>query len=302
MAIDAPSGLLKPSAPFIEPPADVRWLRWRSQLRMPPLAIAIPAGILATIVIGAIVGPFFLPDPNATALREANQGIGTAGHILGTDALGRDILSRALHGARISLFVGVVAVGVCMVIGGAFGVVAGYRGGFTDTVVMRIMDTILAFPALVLALTISTYLGPSIRNVIIAIVVSRIPAYARLARATTLSLREREFVWGSKLLGSRDAVVMVRHIVPNLISPMLAYGLLAVGIAIIVEASLSFLGLGVRPPQASWGIMISEGRAELERAPHIALVPGAMLFATILSLNLLADAVRSRVGQQGSIQ
>lgn len=268
--------------------------------RRPPLSIVIPAGVLAVIVLAAIIGPWFLPDPDVTALRDRALGVGSPGHLLGTDALGRDLLARSLHGARISLFVGLVAVSLCMLIGGAFGVVAGYWGGFADTVVMRAMDMILAFPALVLALTISTYLGPSIRNVIIAIAFSRIPAYARLGRAVTLSLREREFVWGSKLLGARHRHVIVRHLVPNLVSPMLAYGLLAVGIAIIVEASLSFLGLGVRPPQASWGIMIAEGRADLERAPHIVLVPGAFLFATILSLNLLADAVRGRLNQGGS--
>lgn len=285
----------------VEAPAYVQWFAWRPQFRLPSAAIAIPAAILALIVVSAIVGPFFLPDPDANALRESGLGLGAPGHLLGTDGLGRDVMSRALHGARISLFVGVVAVAVCMLVGGALGVVAGYRGGLTDTLVMRVMDMILAFPALVLALTISTYLGPSIRNVIIAVAFSRIPAYARLARAVTVSLREREFVWGSKLLGARDISIMVRHIVPNLVSPMLAYGLLGVGIAIIIEASLSFLGLGVRPPQASWGIMISEGRADLERSPHIALVPGAMLFATILSLNLLADAVRARLGDRGSV-
>lgn len=275
-----------------------RWFLSVPQLTLPSLSILLPAFVLAAIVMSAIIGPFFTPDPTVNALRDSGLGIGSPGHVLGTDALGRDVLARVLHGARVSLFVGVVAVALCLLIGGALGVVAGFRGGWLDTGIMRLMDMILAFPGLVLALTIAAYLGPSLRNVIIAVTAFRIPAYARLARAVTLSLREREFVWGSKLMGAGDLQIMVRHILPNLVSPLLAYGLLSVGIAIIVEASLSFLGLGVRPPQPTWGIMIAEGRGDLEQSPHAVLVPGGFLFATILSLNMLADAVRARIGQQ----
>lgn len=261
------------------------WYRWD---------VVVPAAALLLMVAFAIVVPFFSPDPDATSLRSTLLPVLSPGHPLGTDALGRDMLARTAHGARVSLFVGLVSVMLCALIGGFLGMIAGYAGGKIDSVIMRIMDVFMAFPGLILALAIAAYLGPSVRNVIIAITVSRIPAFARLARANTLSVREREFVGASRIMGSSTIRTLVRHVGPNLLKPMATYGFLAVALAMIVEASLSFLGLGVRPPQATWGNMISEGRAELETAPHVVLVPGVALFVTILALNVLSDAWSER--------
>jgi peptide/nickel transport system permease protein len=263
--------------------------------------IVIPATVLGLVVLASLIGPFFTGDPNKNRLREARLGLFSHGHLLGTDAFGRDILSRVLHGGRTSLLVGLCVVLLCMIVGGGFGMIAGYRGGLADTLIMRTNDMILAFPALVLALTIAAYLGPSIRNVVLAVAFAMIPQYARLGRATALSLRDRDFVLSSKLMGGTERHTIGRHIVPNVLIPMLAYGLLAIGIAIIIEASLSFLGLGVQPPTASWGAAIAEGRPDLQRAPQIALAPGVMLFITIFSLNLLADAVRAHLDHGSTV-
>jgi peptide/nickel transport system permease protein len=249
--------------------------------------------VLSLLVAAALVGPFFTPDSGSQNLRNARAGLFSAGHLLGTDGYGRDILARTLEGARISLAVGIASVLLCLALGGALGIVAGYWKGRIDTVIMRGMDMILAFPTLILALAIAAFLGPSLRNVVFAISFSTLPHYARLARATTMSISERDFVSSSHLIGARDRHILIRHIAPNTVSPLLTYGLLAVGMAIIVEASLSFLGLGVQPPTPSWGAMIAEGRPHLQGAPHIALVPGAFLFTMTLCLNLIADALRA---------
>ncbi|MCO8127782.1 ABC transporter permease [Acidimicrobiia bacterium EGI L10123] len=203
------------------------------------------------------------------------------------------MLARTLEGARISIFVGVASVALCLLIGGTLGITAGYWKGRIDAGIMRVMDMVLAFPTLILALAIAAFLGPSLRNVVVAISFSTLPHYARLARATTMSITQRDFVSSSALLGAPHRHILWRHIAPNTVSPLLTYALLAIGMAIIVEASLSFLGLGVQPPTPSWGSMIAEGRPHLQGAPHVALVPGAFLFMVILSLNLLADSLRS---------
>lgn len=261
-------------------------------------AVLGPGIVLAVILFALAVGPLFLPDPNATQLTSARLPPLSDGHLFGTDNVGRDVLARALDGGRVSLLVGLAAVAIGFGIGGTFGMIAGYFGGRVDTVIMRLNDLLLAFPSLVLALTIAAYLGPSTRNVIIAIGFFTIPAHTRLARAATLSLVQRDFVLASKLMGAPAHHVLVRHVAANVFFPLLAYALLVVATSIVTEASLSFLGLGVTPPQASWGVMIADGRAELARAPHVVLLPGALLFATVLSFNLLGDALRSKLRGQ----
>lgn len=260
------------------------------------MSIVLPTSVVSAIVVAAAVGPFFLQDPNKNDLRNAKAPILSDGHLLGTDAFGRDMLARVVEGARVSLLVGFVSVGACIVIGGVIGLLAGYRRGAVDAMMMRAMDMMLAFPTLILALAIAAFLGPSVRNVIFAVAFSQLPHYARVARATTLSVRERDFVLGSKLLGARDRHIVTRHIVPNIIAPLSTYGLVSLSVAIVIEASLSFLGLGVRPPTPSWGAMIAESRQYLKDSPHIALVPGVALFVTTFSLNLAADGIRSRSG------
>ncbi len=279
-------------------PADDAPKRWNLR----SLEVWIPASLLVIVAVAAIAVPLFgLPDPNAQSLSERNQGLFSDGHLLGTDNLGRDILARVLHGARISLLVGFSSVLIGFVLGGLIGMYAGYRRGKVDAVLMRLLEMVMAFPALVLALIIAAYLGPSVRNVIIAIAFVTVPAYARIARATTLSLRERDFVMASQLIGSKTRHVIFGHLAPNVAISVLAYAFVAIGTAIVVEASLSFLGLGIRPPDPSWGIMIAQGRGELEEGAHQVLVPGAFMFVTVLSLNLLGDALRSRFNHKGDV-
>jgi peptide/nickel transport system permease protein len=257
-------------------------------------SVALPGGFIALLLIASLIGPAVLPDPNAVDLFHAKAGLFSPAHLLGTDNLGRDILSRVVAGTQISLYIGLSVVVICLVVGGGLGVVSGYVGGAFDSVVMRVMDMILAFPSIVLALAIAAYLGPNTRNLILAIAFSQLPEYARLARAGAIAVRRRDFLVASELIGARSGHVIVRHVVPNVLPSLVVYACLAVGIAIVVAASLSFLGLGVQPPQASWGGMIADGRPYLATAPHIVLVPGVVLLLTITSLNLLADRARGR--------
>lgn len=262
--------------------------------RLPRLSVLIPAVVLSVVMAGCIAAPLVAGDPNTTELLNVRAPVLTEGHLLGTDGFGRDQLSRVLYGGRISLTVGLAVALICMAFGGGLGISAGYWGGRIDSFTMRGMDVLLAFPSLVLALTLAAALGPSTRNVILAVSLSQIPAYSRVARAAALSLRERESIVCSRLMGGSHLHIMVRHLLPNVLVPLVAYALLAVATSMIIEASLSFLGLGVQPPTPSWGVMIAEGRSELSRAPHVVLVPGAVLALTILSINLLGDSLRAR--------
>jgi peptide/nickel transport system permease protein len=257
-------------------------------------------GILVLMVLMVTFGPMFLKDPNVQVLRDARLPIGAPGHLFGTDGLGRDILSRAITGGRVSIAVGAGAVVIGLVVGGGLGLLAGYFKGRVEAVIMFVVDVLLAFPSLVLALTISAFLGPSIKNIVLAIGVITIPAYARLARASAVSWSERDFVLGSRLMGGGNLHVMVRHLIPNVIQPLFAYGLLVMAKAIITEAALSFLGLGLRAPQSSWGVMIAEGRSDMATHPAGVLVPGVLLFLTIVSLNLLGDTIRERLRGKGA--
>jgi peptide/nickel transport system permease protein len=251
--------------------------------------------LLAALVVGAFLAPVLpLAEPNATNVSAQFERPFSDGHLLGTDSLGRDLLSRALYGARISIVVAVSAVFSGLVIGGALGLIAGYRKGWLDSVIMRTMDVILSFPSLIFAIAITAYLGASVRNVVIAITFFTIPAYSRLARATALRVGAQDFVLASKLMGQKAPVVLWKHFVPNALPSLLAFGLVNLAVAILIEASLSFLGLGLRPPTPSWGVMISEGRANMLQAPHLVLVPGAFLFGTLLCINLISDSVRNR--------
>lgn len=264
------------------------------------LELWVPVGILALVVVACFLGPVVLPipGPNANSLADARLGLGSPGHLLGTDNLGNDLLSRSLYGGRVSIEVGLGSVALGLLVGGALGVLAGFKGRVLDAVIMRLLDMFLAFPSLVLALAVATYLGPNERNVIFAIAFFTVPAYARLARAATLKLRESNYVLSSELIGGRDRYVIVRHVVPNIAGQLCTFGLLTVGVAMIIEAALSFLGLGVRPPAPTWGNMISAGQPYLSANPQIALVPAAFLFLTVMSLNLAGDALRVRWGHR----
>lgn len=259
------------------------------------LAVWLSAGTLAVIVAMTIAAPWFsLPDPDAQDLDSILLPVGADGHLLGTDALGRDLLSRIVYGARVSLAVSLLAVVVAATLGGILGMVSGYLSGKVDRAVMMVMDVLMSFPPLILALLIAAFLGVSARNVVIALIFSSFPGYVRFARAETVRLRTLGFVQIAKLNGAPQRSVLLRHISPNVAGPMATYGLTMLGVAILVEASLSFLGLGVRPPQSSIGIIIAEGKLYLASAPHLVLAPGLVLCALIISLNVLSDRLIAR--------
>lgn len=216
----------------------------------------------------------------------------SAAHWLGTDEFGRDIFARLIHGARVSLKVGIVAVGISIVCGGTLGALAGYYGGKLDNIIMRIMDIFLAVPSILLAIAIVSALGPSIINLMVAISVSNIPRYARIVRASVLSIRDQEFVEAAKAIGASNARIIFRHIIPNSLAPVIVQGTLGVASAILSTAGLSFIGLGIQPPAPEWGSMLSGGRQYLRYAWWVTTFPGVAIMITILSLNLLGDGLR----------
>jgi peptide/nickel transport system permease protein len=246
------------------------------------------------VVVFAAAGADLLPLPSPTDMDMLGRRMPSSGaHWLGTDGLGRDLLSRLIHGARISLTVGIAAPLIGLVVGGALGIVAGYFGGRLETIVVGSIDVLLAFPPLVLALALTSYLGQTVANLTFVIGILSIPAFARVARAATLSISRREFILAARAIGATELRILVRELLPNAILPLLAFFLLAVAVTIVVEGALSFLGLGVPPPAPSWGGMIGEGRESLEIAPRIAFLPAITMFLTVLSFNIAGDTLRA---------
>jgi peptide/nickel transport system permease protein len=248
--------------------------------------------LVLVIVLAAIAGFLPLPDPKRTGLGPVSQGF-TGAHPFGLDDLGRDMLSRVIFGARVSLIVGFSSIALGLLVGGALGVVAGYYRGRIEGLIMWAMDVLLAFPALVFALAIVTFMGQSLRNVTIAIAVIAVPPIARLVRSTTLNYAQREFVLAARSLGAKNRRIIAREILPNVVVPAFSFGLIGVALAIVGEGALAFLGLSVRLPTPTWGGMIDEGRTVLQQAPHVSLVPCGVMFVTILALNYLGDTLRA---------
>ena len=236
-----------------------------------------------------------LADPLAMDLTAPSSPPGRL-HLLGTDPLGRDILSRVLYGARASLTVGLFAPALGLLVGGIAGLAAGYYRGRVEASIMIVIDTLLAFPGIVLALALAAVLGPGLFNLVLTLGVVSVPAFARVSRAHTLSVAERDFVLAARALGFGPARIVLRHVLPNVLPHLLSLALVVVAVMIVAEGALSFLGLGIAPPQPSWGSLIADGRDYLEESPHISLVPAAVLSLTVLSLTVLADSVRTRAG------
>ncbi len=251
-------------------------------------------GIITILVLAAICAPL-IADYEEVVIKQdlANRLEGLSfEHILGLDEFGRDIFARIIWGARVSLAVGLLAVGIAIIIGGSLGAVAGYYGGKFDTVIMRIMDIFLAIPAILLAIAIVSALGRSLVNLMIAIGIASVPTYARIVRASVLSLRDQEFIEAAKAIGANDLRIISKHIIPNVLAPIIVQGTLGVAYAILSTAGLSFIGLGIRPPDPEWGAMLSTGRAFLRDAWHVTTFPGVAIMITILALNLLGDGLR----------
>ena len=250
------------------------------------------------VVFAAVFAPWLAPhDPTIQSLRLRLRppiwlAGSEAGHILGTDALGRDMLSRIIFGARVSLLVGFTAVLLQTLIGVSAGLVAGYYGGFVDNLLMRFADVQQAIPFLVLVVAVAAVVGPSLLNTVLILGVTGWVTYGRVVRAQVLSLMQQEYVTASQALGSKDQRVMLRHLLPNLVAPVTVVGTLTVSAMILVEASLSFLGLGVPPPTPTWGGMVADGRNYLVTAWWVSVMPGTAVFLTVLAINLVGDWLR----------
>ena len=249
-------------------------------------------GVLVVIVLMSVFAPLLAPyDPLAQGVGPALQRPSLA-HWAGTDSFGRDLLSRIIYGARIALVVGVVSVALAMLIGVTLGLAAGYYGGWLDIVVMRVMDGLFAFPIIILAIAMMAIMGFGVLNVIIAVAVGFIAPFARVTRADVLAVKEEPYVEAARLAGVSSPAVILRHVLPNVMAPIIVQAALRVSGAIITEAGLSFLGLGPPPPNPVWGSMIAEGRNFIVMAPHVSTFPGIALMLAIVGLNLLGDGLR----------
>ncbi|OWT73489.1 MULTISPECIES: ABC transporter permease [unclassified Achromobacter] len=255
-------------------------------------AASFGAIVTLLVVLAAIFAPLLAhQDPNEQDIL-AQLSPPSADHFLGTDTFGRDVWSRILYGARVSLAIGLASIAIAMLIGGLLGILAGYRGGRTDRIIMSCMDMLLSFPSLVMGLLVVAVLGPSMGNLIIAIAFTAIAPFARIARAPTLAIKQRDFIEAGRALGYSDLRLMLRHILPNILDEILVLGSLWLATAIRTEASLSFIGLGVRPPTATWGGMIRDGFENMLDAPWLVIFPSIAILVIMISLNLLGDGLR----------
>ena len=248
------------------------------------LSLEIAAGVCAPLLTGW--------DPVKLGLDKVLLNPGTEGHLLGTDEYGMDVWARLLYGARISLFIGFLVIGISLTIGVIMGSIAGYYGGWIDNVVMRLVDLLAAFPFFVLAISIMAVLGPGLFNVMIALGSVSWIGYARLTRAQFLSIKEKEFVESARAEGCSDLYIVARHILPNAIAPVIVQATLGMGGAILSASGLSFLGLGAQPPTPEWGAMLSAGQIYIRRSPHLSLYPGLAIMFTVLAFNFIGDGLR----------
>lgn len=259
--------------------------------------------VVLTFVVAGILAPLLTPlDPNLQNLMQRLQPPLSQGHLLGTDTLGRDVLSRLIAGAQVPLTAAAVAVIIAVLIGVAIGLLSGYVGGIVDAVLMRVTDAWLAFPFILLAIAFVGVLGPGLKNVIIALIASQWAIYVRLVRGQVLSLREREFVASARMLGVNDVRIAVQHILPSVWSSVTIVATLEVGVVIVTEASLSFLGLGVSTSQPTWGAMLAEGRAYLSSAWWLATLPGMIIFIVVLAINHIGNTIRDLLDPRSVIQ
>ena len=264
---------------------------WRLLLKDWPAVVALI--ILLVIALAAIAAPLLTQvDPLTTNTRMKAAPLLTPGYPLGTDQLGRDIWSRLLYGARLTLTVGIVGAAVSAALGLLIGLIAGYFGGWVDAVTMRGLDVLLSFPDILLAVVIVAILGPSLQNALIAVAILGVPFYVRLIRADVLRLRQSDFVTSARTIGASDGRIITSHILPNVIAPIIVTASIHVGYLILSAAGLSFVGLGAQPPSPEWGAMVSSGRDYLLIAPHVVLVPAAAIFVVVLAFNIVGDGLR----------
>jgi glutathione transport system permease protein len=277
-----------PEAERVRTPWSEFWRKFRKQ------HVALAAGGFVLILVAlAVLAPWIVPyDAENFFDYDTLNSPPSVKHWLGVDPLGRDIFSRLLMGARISLTAGFVSVAVGAVIGTLLGLVAGYYEGWWDRTIMRLCDVLFAFPGILLAIAIVAILGSGMSNVIIAVAIFSIPTFARLVRGNTLSLKHLTYIESARSIGASDRTIVLRHIFPGTISAVVVYFSMRIGTSIITAASLSFLGMGAQPPTPEWGAMLNEARSEMMTAPHVALFPAIAIFLTVLAFNLLGDGLR----------
>lgn len=289
---------LPDSTLYAPTPVPAAFTSLRPRRRKLDLDLWVPGIILALIFGGCFIWPLVgpVPPPVGGSILTAGDPMFSPGHILGTDPVGNDILSRILYGGQVSIEVALAVNAIGLVIGGGLGAVAGYTGGITDAIIMRVVDVLIAFPFLVLALAISQGLGPSELHVIWALSFFSVPAFARIARAGALRLHGQTFMLAARLSGTRSWRMLLRHVTPNVLPQVATFALLGMGVTVILEGALDFLGLGIPDPSPSWGNMIALGQGTLSADPTLVLVPSVFLFVTVVCLNLLGDALRARWG------
>lgn len=264
----------------------------RRLVRNPVAMVA--AAVIATLILIALLAPWITPgDPFATSIFKRLRPVGTAGFVLGTDELGRDMLSRLMLGGRLSLFMGITPVIMAFVIGGALGILAGYAGGKVNTVVMRCIDVLYAFPSVLLAIALSGALGAGITNALISLTVVFVPQIARIAESVTTQVRRSDYVDAARASGAPDFTIVRRHVFGNVIGPIFVYSTSLISVSMILASGLSFLGLGVKPPQPEWGLMLNTLRTAIYSQPLLAALPGVLIFVTSVSFNMLADGLRT---------
>jgi len=257
--------------------------------------------LLALIILLALLAPWIAPyDPNDQDV-VASLGAPDAAHWFGTDFFGRDVLSRVIWGARVSLFVGAVSTALSMLLGGSIGILSGYVGGRFDQTVMAVMDVLLSFPQLIMGLIIVALLGANLTDLILAIAITAVPPFARVVRGPTLSLKERDFIEAGRALGFRPTRIMLVHILPNVLDDLIVMGSLWLATAIRTEASLSFIGLGLPPPTATWGSIIREGFENLLDAPWLAVFPSLAVLVVMLALNMIGDGLRDAADPKAAV-
>lgn len=267
------------------------WLEgWRSFKKSKVSLVG--AGIVIFFIVLAVIGPFIAPQGINEQDLTKRLLAPSADHWFGTDDFGRDIFSRIIHGARISLWVGFFSVILSVIIGSLLGIIAGYYGKWIDTIISRIFDIMLAFPSMLLAIAVVSVLGPSLQNALIAIAIINVPNFGRLIRSKVLSVKEEEYIVAAKAIGMRDARILFSHILPNSITPIIVQGTLAIATAIIEAAALGFLGLGAQAPAPEWGKMLADARKFLLNAPWTMIFPGLAIMLTVLGFNLMGDGLR----------
>jgi len=273
---------VRPTGPFHD-----AWVRLRRNY-----AAMAGLGIISALVLCALLAPLIAPyDPTVADMPQQLQGPSHK-HLLGTDDFGRDILSRIVYGSRITIQVGIVSVAIGLTVGVVLGSIAGYFGGYLDSVIMRLMDVMLAFPSILLAIAIMAIMGPGLVNAMIAIGIVAVPTYARLVRGSVLSVKRMDYVEAARAVGNRDWRVLARHVIPNTLAPIIVQSTLGIGAAVLEAAALGFLGLGAQRPRPEWGLMLADGRAFLPTAPHVATYPGLAIMLTVLGFNLVGDGLR----------